>query len=49
MELRLNVKLRVQNPNDVPVEFNGVSLKMRVQGKTFGTGVSDAGAAASVK
>jgi LEA14-like dessication related protein len=42
MELRLNVKLRVQNPNDVPVEFNGVSLKMRVQGKTFGTGVSDA-------
>lgn len=41
MELRLNVKLRVQNPNDAPVEFNGVWLKMAVQGKTFGSGVSD--------
>ena len=42
MELRLNVKLRVQNPSDAPVEYNGVSLSMDVQGKTFATGVSDA-------
>lgn len=40
-ELRLNVKLRVQNPNDTPVEFNGVAVEMNVQGKTFATGVAD--------
>jgi len=42
MEMRLNVKLRVQNPNDTPVEFNGVAVNMDVQGKTFATGVIDA-------
>ncbi len=41
MELRMLVKLRVQNPNDAPIEFNGVSVKIDVQGKTFATGVSD--------
>ena len=41
MELRMMVKLRVQNPNDVPIDYNGVSLKIDVQGKTFATGVSD--------
>ena len=42
LELRLLVKLRVQNPNDTPVEYNGVAVEMKVQGKTFATGVSDA-------
>lgn len=42
MELRLLVKLRVQNPNDSPVDYNGVAVEMNVQGKTFATGVSDA-------
>lgn len=42
LELRMLVKLRIQNPNDVPLDFNGVSLAMDVQGKRFGTGVSDA-------
>ena len=42
MELRMLVKLRVQNPNDEPVDYNGVALAMDVQGKTFATGVSDA-------
>jgi LEA14-like dessication related protein len=42
MELRLIVKLRVQNPNDLPIEYHGVSLTMDVQGKTFASGVSDA-------
>ena len=42
MELRLLVKLRVQNPNDAPLDYNGVALEMDVQGKTFATGVSDA-------
>ncbi|HET9473708.1 MAG TPA: LEA type 2 family protein [Steroidobacteraceae bacterium] len=42
MELRLLVKLRVQNPNDAPIDFDGVAVEMNVQGKTFATGVSDA-------
>jgi hypothetical protein len=41
MELRMLVKLRVQNPNDEPVDYNGVSVKLDVQGNTFATGVSD--------
>lgn len=42
LELRMLVKLRVQNPNDLPLDFNGVSVRMDVQGKPFATGVSDA-------
>src|SRR5690348_745254 len=41
LELRLNVKLRVQNPNDAPVDYNGVAVEMVVQGKTFASGVAD--------
>ena len=41
MELRMLVKLRVQNPNDVPVEYSGAYVKLDVQDKTFATGVSD--------
>ena len=29
--------------NDLPLDFNGVSVTMNVQGKRFATGVSDAG------
>jgi len=43
LELRMLVKLRVQNPNDAPVDYNGVALEMKVRGKTFASGVSDAG------
>ena len=42
LELRMLVKLRIQNPNDLPVNFNGVFVQMDVQGKRFATGVSDA-------
>lgn len=42
LELRMLVKLRVQNPNDAPIDYDGVSLEMDVQGKRFATGVSDA-------
>jgi len=42
LELRMLVKLRIQNPNDTPLDFNGVSVRMDVQGKRFATGVSDA-------
>lgn len=41
MELRLLVKLRVQNPNDTPVEFDGAALNLDVQGRSFASGVSD--------
>jgi LEA14-like dessication related protein len=40
LELRMLVKLRVQNPNDLALTFNGVSLAMDVQGKRFASGVS---------
>ena len=42
LEVRMLVKLRIQNPNDMPFDFNGVSVKMDVQGKPFASGVSDA-------
>jgi LEA14-like dessication related protein len=42
MELRMLVKLRVQNPNDTPLEYDGVYLKLDVQDKAFATGVGDA-------
>jgi LEA14-like dessication related protein len=42
LEFRMLVKLRVQNPNDVAIAYNGVSVSMNVQGKRFATGVSDA-------
>jgi LEA14-like dessication related protein len=41
LELRMLVKLRVQNPNDQPLDFNGAYLKLEVLDKTFATGVSD--------
>ena len=39
LELRLLVKLRVQNPNDAPVEYDGIALDFDVQGKDFASGV----------
>jgi LEA14-like dessication related protein len=36
------LKLRVQNPNDMPVDYDGVYVNLEVQGRTFATGVSDA-------
>lgn len=42
MELRLLTRLRVQNPNDSPIEYRGGYVKFEVQGKTFATGVADA-------
>jgi LEA14-like dessication related protein len=42
LELRMLVKLRVQNPNDAQIDFDGAYVKLTVQGKTFATGVSDA-------
>ena len=41
LELRMMVKLRIQNPNDAPLEYRGVYVQMDVLDKTFATGVSD--------
>lgn len=41
LELRLAIKLRVQNPNDGAVEFDGIALELDVNGKALATGVSD--------
>ncbi len=41
LELRLLVKLRVQNPNSSPVSYDGAYVKVEVQDKTFATGVSN--------
>ena len=40
-ELRMMLRLRVQNPNDTPIEYRGVYVNLDVQDKTFATGVSD--------
>jgi len=41
LEVRFAVKLRVLNPNDTPVEFNGVFVALDVRGSEFASGVSD--------
>lgn len=42
LELRFLCRLRVQNPNDTPIDFRGVALDLRVRGSLFASGVSDA-------
>lgn len=41
MEVRMAVKLRLQNPNDAPVDFNGAALTLELRGMDFASGVSD--------
>jgi LEA14-like dessication related protein len=41
MELRLLVKVRVQNPNDTAVEYSGVALKLDLNDIRLASGVSD--------
>lgn len=43
LEMRLLVKLRVLNPNDRPLEYSGLFVRMDVQGQRFATGVSGEG------
>lgn len=42
LELRMLVKLRVQNPNDTPIRYDGVYVDLDVQGRAFASGVSNA-------
>jgi LEA14-like dessication related protein len=41
MELNLAVRIRVQNPNDTAVRYDGVALALDVNGRTLASGVSD--------
>lgn len=41
LELRMAIKLRVQNPNDAPISYDGVALTLDLNGRSFATGVSD--------
>jgi LEA14-like dessication related protein len=41
MEGRFAVRLRVQNPSEQPVEFDGVAIDLAVRGATLARGVSD--------
>ncbi|MDP3874423.1 MAG: LEA type 2 family protein [Methyloversatilis sp.] len=41
-ELRFAVKLRVQNPNDSVIDYDGLALELDVNSRSFATGVSDA-------
>ena len=41
LELRMAVKLRVQNPNDIAIDFDGVALTLELRGQDFASGVSD--------
>ncbi len=42
LEVRFAVKLRVQNPNDMTIDFDGVAVNLEVRGMDLGAGVSDA-------
>lgn len=41
MEARFAVKLRVQNPNDTAIRYDGIALELRVNNRPLATGVSD--------
>lgn len=41
LEMRFAVKLRVQNPNDHAVDFDGVALDLDINGQPLASGVSD--------
>jgi LEA14-like dessication related protein len=36
------VKLRVQNPNDRPLDYDGIALELEINGRNLASGVSDA-------
>ncbi|WP_455827280.1 LEA type 2 family protein [Pseudomonas graminis] len=41
LEVRFAVKLRVQNPNETAIDYNGVALDLEVNGRPLASGVSD--------
>lgn len=41
MEVRFAVKIRVQNPNETAIDYNGLALDLEVNGQPLASGVSD--------
>ena len=41
LELRMAVKLRVQNPNESTIDYNGIALNLEVNGQPLAAGVSN--------
>ncbi|MFT0520879.1 LEA type 2 family protein [Pseudomonas faucium] len=41
LEMRMAVKMRVQNPNEQAIDYNGIALNLEVNGQPLATGVSD--------
>lgn len=41
MEARMALKLRIINPNDTPIEFDGIALDLALRGQSFASGVSN--------
>ena len=41
LEARMQLRLRVQNPNGAPIEYNGVYVELDVQNKGLASGVSN--------
>ena len=41
LEMRFELKLRVQNPNDTPLDYEGLALDIDLNGMPFASGVSD--------
>jgi len=42
MEARFLARIRVQNPNDAPIAYDGVAVDVELNGRSFASGVSDA-------
>jgi hypothetical protein len=42
LELRLAVRVRIQNPNDTAIEYSGAALDLDLNGRKLASGVSDA-------
>lgn len=41
LEVRFAIKLRVQNPNETVIDYNGIALDLDVNGHSLASGVSD--------
>lgn len=42
MGIRLRVAIRIQNPNDIPIDYRGTSLDLSLNGRRAASGVGDA-------
>ena len=42
LELRLAVRVRIQNPNDTSIEYSGAALDLQLNGRKLASGVSAA-------